>query len=68
MQILITRKKLAERRNPHLATYQAVPQRLGGVSNELKRNSKKKKKDQGVENKQRKNKVTITKVSLPIAL
>lgn len=28
----------------------------------------KKKKDRGVENKQRKNKVTITKVSLPIAL
>lgn len=28
----------------------------------------KKKKDRGVENKQRKNKVTITKVSLPTAL
>lgn len=47
MQILITRKKLAERRNPHLATYQAVPQRLGGVSNEPKRNGKEKKGPRG---------------------
>lgn len=41
MQILITRKKLAERRNPHLVAYQAVPQRLGEQATSSKEMAKK---------------------------
>lgn len=63
MQILITRKKLAERRNPHLVAYQAVPQRLGEQATSSKEMAK---KDWGVKNKQHKSKVTIDKVSFPI--
>lgn len=47
MQILITRKKLAERRNPHLATYQAVPQRLGGGKQRAQKKWQRKKRTEG---------------------